>query len=88
MSRTAPVRGVTSLLGLMGLLGACLETPRAAGIPRTLIAAVERVSDGETVTAFTGNGTKLRIRLLGIDAPESGHEARPPVVGGEDCGRC
>jgi micrococcal nuclease len=29
------------------------------------------VADGDTVTAITANQTKLRIRMLGIDAPET-----------------
>ncbi len=37
---------------------------------RPLIAKVEGVSDGDTIMAFTSNQTKLRIRLLGIDAPQ------------------
>jgi micrococcal nuclease len=32
---------------------------------------VERVADGDTVTVITSNQTKLRIRMLGIDAPET-----------------
>jgi len=35
-----------------------------------LRATVERVADGDTLTAFTDNATRLRIRLVGIDAPE------------------
>lgn len=41
-----------------------------AAPPRTLRATVERVADGDTVVATSENGTRLRIRLLGIDAPE------------------
>ncbi len=41
-----------------------------ATTPRTLVAKVERVSDGDTVIAITSNQTKLRLRLLGIDAPK------------------
>ena len=40
------------------------------GFPRSLIATVQHVSDGDTITAITSNQTKLRIRLLGIDPPE------------------
>jgi endonuclease YncB( thermonuclease family) len=32
---------------------------------------VARVADGDTVTVITPNQTKLRIRMLGIDAPET-----------------
>jgi endonuclease YncB( thermonuclease family) len=32
---------------------------------------VERVADGDTVTVITTTQTKLRIRMLGIDAPET-----------------
>jgi hypothetical protein len=33
--------------------------------------AVTHVADGDTVTVITSNQTKLRIRMLGIDAPET-----------------
>jgi hypothetical protein len=32
---------------------------------------VERVADGDTLTVITANQTKLRVRMLGIDAPET-----------------
>ena len=32
---------------------------------------VERVADGDTLTVITANHTKLRIRMFGIDAPET-----------------
>jgi Bacterial SH3 domain len=32
---------------------------------------VERVADGDTLTVITPNQTTLRIRMLGIDAPET-----------------
>jgi endonuclease YncB( thermonuclease family) len=38
---------------------------------RTEEGLVERVADGDTVTVVTPNQTKLRIRLWGIDAPET-----------------
>lgn len=36
---------------------------------------VERVTDGDTLVVTSENGTKLRLRLLGIDAPEIAHGA-------------
>lgn len=55
-----------------------------ATTPRTLTAKVERVSDGDTITAFSTNQTKLRIRLMGIDAPELSHGDQPGQPFGEE----
>ncbi len=55
-----------------------------AATPRTLVARVERVSDGDTITATTSNQTKLRLRLLGIDAPEVLHGDKPGQPYGEE----
>ncbi len=60
-----------------------LNSAHAAN-PRTLVAKVERVSDGDTITTITANQTKLRIRLLGIDAPEVPHGTKPGQPFGED----
>lgn len=38
---------------------------------------VERVMDGDTVQLITANSKKVKIRLLGIDAPESGQSFGP-----------
>jgi micrococcal nuclease len=43
-------------------------TPRPQRIEEGM---VERVSDGDTLTVITPNHTKLRIRMWGIDAPET-----------------
>jgi len=41
-----------------------------------LAAKVLRVVDGDTVIATAGGG-EVRVRLLGVDAPEIAHEGRP-----------
>jgi endonuclease YncB( thermonuclease family) len=38
---------------------------------RTVTATITRISDGDTVQAVTPEGTKLKVRLYGIDAPET-----------------
>jgi hypothetical protein len=38
---------------------------------RTEEGIVEHVADGDTVTVITSNQTKLRIRMFGIDTPET-----------------
>ena len=48
-----------------------------AATPRTLVAKVERVSEEDTIIAVTTNQIKLRIRILGIDAPEVPHGTKP-----------
>jgi endonuclease YncB( thermonuclease family) len=60
-----------------------LHSPVAhASVTRTVIAKVERVSDGEFITAITSNQTMLHTRLLGIDASEAVHRNGP----GQPCG--
>lgn len=41
-----------------------------AATPRTVVATVQRVSHGDTITTIPSDGTQLCIRRLGIDAPE------------------
>ena len=48
-------------------------TPPPAG-SQTLTARVISVADGDTITVLDANNTQHRIRLSGIDAPES-HQA-------------
>ncbi len=75
--------GRLSFIGLFtGLL--LLQPSAHAATPRTLTAKVERVSDGDTLTAVTSNQTKLRIRLVGIDAPEVPHGEKPGQPYGEE----
>lgn len=38
---------------------------------RTEEGVVKKVADGDTVTVMTSEGTKLKVRLYGIDAPET-----------------
>ena len=52
--------------------------------PRSLVATIQHVADGDSVTAMTDNNTKLRIRLLGIDAPEVPHGKKPGQPFGDE----
>jgi endonuclease YncB( thermonuclease family) len=45
--------------------------------PRSIHVTVVKVSDGDTVQGETPEGTKLKIRLYGIDAPEVAHGKIP-----------
>lgn len=48
--------------------------PAAPGVSQTLNGRVVRIADGDTVTVLDATKTQHRIRLQGIDAPES-HQA-------------
>jgi len=50
---------------------------------RVVSGIVEKVSDGDTLTVLTANGTKLKVRLHGIDAPEAPHGRLPGQPFGE-----
>ena len=76
-----PCRVCISIAATILLL---LPTSAHAAAPRTLVAKVERVSDGDTVTTLTSEGTKLKLRLLGIDAPEVPHGNKPGQPSGEE----
>ncbi len=64
-------RVVLFLFAFVALLGS--SVPSCAS-HRTVEGEVSRVIDGDTVTLATREGTKLRVRLYGIDAPEVRHE--------------
>lgn len=53
-------------------------SPAAPRPPRIEEGIVERVADGGTLTVITPNQTKLRIRMFGIDAPETPKGTRFP----------
>lgn len=50
------------------------RAPTVSAIGQVLTGRVVRVADGDTVTILDSNNTQHRIRLQGIDAPES-HQA-------------
>ncbi|MGA6992441.1 MAG: thermonuclease family protein [Candidatus Deferrimicrobiaceae bacterium] len=64
-------RAVLFLFAFVILLGSSVSS---CASPRTVEGEVTRVIDGDTVTLTTREGTKLRVRLYGIDAPEVRHE--------------
>jgi endonuclease YncB( thermonuclease family) len=49
-----------------------LSIPSHAVI-RTVEGKVTKVADGDTLTVVTPEGTKLKVRLFGIDTPEVRH---------------
>ena len=70
-------------LVLTGLL-LLLPVVTHGAAPRLLTATVQRVSDGDSVTALSANGTTLRLRLLGNDAPEVAYDTKPGQPYGEE----
>ena len=58
-----------------------------AALPSVTVSAdtvqVTSVSDGDTFTAVSADGERVRIRLLGIDAPEAARDGQPAECGAE-----
>ena len=60
------------LVLLAGLTAFSLVSPSFAREPiRTVTGTVTKVSDGDTIHVTTPERTKLRVRLYGLDAPET-----------------
>ena len=72
-----------SLLILTALLILCTAASHAAPI-RTVTATITKITDGDTVQAVTPEGTKLKVRLYGIDAPEMSKGKIPGEPFGKD----
>ncbi|MDA8126580.1 MAG: thermonuclease family protein [Deltaproteobacteria bacterium] len=71
------------LLILVALLIICATASQAAPI-RTITATITKITDGDTVQAVTPEGTKLKVRLYGIDAPETAKGKIPGEPFGND----
>lgn len=66
----SPLLRKLSLLMLTALAILCAADTQAKTL-RTVTATITRITDGDTVQAITPEGTKLKVRLYGIDAPET-----------------
>ena len=64
------------------MLAGCQLVDAQPEPPRTL--AVVAIVDGDTITATTPEGERVRVRLLGIDAPEVAKDGQPAECGAED----
>ena len=90
--KTPSIKGVLILCLLAGLTIFLLTSFSFAREPiRTVTGTVTKVSDGDTIHVTTPEKTKLRVRLYGIDAPETpkidkrtGHINKPGQPYGEE----
>ena len=71
------------LLSLTAMLIFLAAASQAAPL-RTVTATITKISDGDTVQAITPEGTKLKVRLYGIDAPETPKGKIPGEPFGKD----
>lgn len=68
------------------ICGSLVQGVAAAPPIRTLYGMVTKVSDGDTIT-INADGTKLRVRMAYIDAPEISHGNMPGQPFGEESGQ-
>lgn len=70
--------GVRAIVGGFALGGDLLDTPARSGAPGERTAGVVAyVLDGDTVQVTTLDDREVRVRFLGISAPEIPHPAKP-----------
>ena len=70
--KTSPIKGFLTLCLLAGVITLFLASPSFASKPiQIVIGTVTKVSDGDTIQITTPEQTKLRVRLYGVDAPET-----------------
>ena len=77
-------RSRSAVLFLSAIVAVLVLSALSCPGPRTVDGKVSRVIDGDTLTLVTREGTKLRVRLYGIDAPEIRHETMPGQPHGEE----
>lgn len=76
---------IVLLLAVAALPALLLPSCTAPGTaPGTVEGEVTRVADGDTLTIVTRDGTRLKVRLYGIDAPEIPHDGQPGQPYGEE----
>lgn len=68
---------------LAALVIFCAAASQAAPL-RTVTATITQITDGDTVQTVTPEGTKLKVRLYGIDAPETAKGKIPGEPFGND----
>ena len=78
------VRSLMRLLSILLALAVVSVLSLHAAPLRTVTATITRISDGDTVQAVTPEGTKLKVRLYGIDAPETSKGKIPGEPFGND----
>lgn len=87
LNRTLPHRPLLLtplLLLILSALLIFLASASQAAPLRTVTATITKITDGDTVQAVTPEGTKLKVRLYGIDAPETAKGKIPGEPYGND----
>lgn len=66
-----------ALSALLAVAGCAAPGAPDAGAPRTIPATVERVVDGDTAWFTLDDGTREKVRFIGVDTPESTTQHEP-----------
>ena len=81
-----PVRAIVLVLTLALAAGCQDAPPDAPALPRGANAVVERPVDGDTIRVRLGgaDGARERVRLIGVDTPETRDPRRPVQCFGKE----
>lgn len=85
-TRPEPILLLGLLLVLLGAGSGCVERG-SLGSPADVLDANARVADvvdGDTIVVHLGDGAEERVRLVGIDTPESVDPSRPVMCFGKE----
>lgn len=77
MTRTAWSLLLSLLIGLAIIGWQWWSTDRGPYVAERTQAEVVRVADGDTVTVRDITGHEIKVRILGIDTPETVHPSKP-----------
>ncbi|MCE1173242.1 MAG: thermonuclease family protein [Propionibacteriales bacterium] len=82
LARSVVVVSIVAALSGCGSLPSDPAPAPTASLPSRETVVVTSTADGDTFTGRDAGGAKVKVRLLGIDAPETAHNGQTAACGG------